>query len=535
MNEINCLTKRFLINSNRLNYPLNQIANELSERLYNNKGVSLEPMNENDDEVTDLILNNYKHLLSDMRKELKYTFIEFSKDKLEFEHSSIKLFFDHGTHEEKEKHHKNSFRISEKPDLSMIKKENFHNKYGVITNIYRDMNSRDISVVGAEFNVERNTVFSYGREKDFEAAEVSALLELLERITTYNIKKEVVESSLDSGGSAFVDPSGMLHYNYDLCSIHRFEKTKSYKWLKCMDVKKAKEVYLPLQFFDLQAEADKRFVLETSNGVALGTSQEEARLYALLELIERDAFLLFWYRQIQLRKICCDSIPNELQDMIYNYETPQTKIHLFDMTIEIQIPTILCLITSKDTNLATYISTATHINPNIAIKNALDEAIIGHAIYNQNPNIGKRSYSDYTDVKEMFDHIDLASSTDTIKSYEFLTQQEQYYCIEELYRDYREEYGNFETIGSVLKYVEQQKMKNHETIYFADLSNEMIKEYGLFSTKAIVPSMLTMTFGYTYSRINMPRLKAGIDHSLEYKDKATIEEGCFYDKPHSFP
>lgn len=535
MFEIDFLTKRFLINKNRVNNNLDQVEKELSDRLYNNKGVSLLPMISAGDKVTDLLFEDYKVLITESGNDRDYTFIEFSKDKLEFRPLTIKLFFGYEPNEQRKRHDRHSFRLTNKPDLSKLKKENFDNKYGIITNIYKDLNSRDISVVGAEFNVDRNTVFSYGREIDFEKAEVSALLELLERITTYNVKKRVVESSLESGGEAFIDPTNMLYYNDELCTVNRFEKTKSYKWIECTDYKKERQVYLPLQLFDLEAEPEKRFVLETSNGVALGTSHAEAKLYALFELIERDAFLLFWYRQVQLRMINRFSLGKDLQNMISNYETPQTTVYLFDLTIEIQIPTILCLITSKDSNLATYISTATHINPDIAIKNALDEAIIGHAIYNTNPNIGKKHYNDYTDVKEMFDHINFASSIDTIQNYDFITEQVRCYDVHTLYKNYMDEYREFETIDSVLDYVLYKKMRSHETIYFADLSNSFIKEYGLISVKAIIPSMLTMTFGYSNVRINVERLRTGIDNSIIYKNKATIAKGKFYDKPHAFP
>ncbi|HLQ70504.1 MAG TPA: YcaO-like family protein, partial [Bacillota bacterium] len=271
------------------------------------------------------------------------------------------------------------------------------------------------------------------------------------------------------------------------------------------------------------------------NGVALGGSPSEAALYGLLELIERDAFLLFWYRQVKLRKINSQTIGKELQEMIDNYETPHTKVHLFDMTIEIQIPTILCLVTSEDSNLASYISTATHINPYIAIKNAIDEAIVGHAIYNTNPNIGKGQYKHYTDVKEMFDHIDFASSTSAIKNYDYITTQKETYDVDDLYGDFKEEYGGLEKMDDVLKYVIQQKMYNHETIYFADLSTPFVTRYNLYSVKAIVPSMLTMSFGYGDARIHKQRLISGIVQSKDYKSKAHIVEGEYYDKPHSFP
>ena len=43
------------------------------------------------------------------------------------------------------------------------------------------------------------------------------------------------------------------------------------------------------------------FVYETSNGCALGGSLEEAIFHAILEVVERDSFLLTWYANFLFR------------------------------------------------------------------------------------------------------------------------------------------------------------------------------------------------------------------------------------------
>ena len=40
------------------------------------------------------------------------------------------------------------------------------------------------------------------------------------------------------------------------------------------------------------------FVYETSNGCALGGSLEEAIFHAIMEVVERDSFLLTWYARL---------------------------------------------------------------------------------------------------------------------------------------------------------------------------------------------------------------------------------------------
>ena len=45
------------------------------------------------------------------------------------------------------------------------------------------------------------------------------------------------------------------------------------------------------------------FVYETSNGCALGGSLEEAIFYGIMEVVERDSFLMTWYAKLALPRL----------------------------------------------------------------------------------------------------------------------------------------------------------------------------------------------------------------------------------------
>lgn len=55
------------------------------------------------------------------------------------------------------------------------------------------------------------------------------------------------------------------------------------------------------------------YVYETSNGCAIGGSLEEAIFHGILEVVERDAFLLTWYAELPLPALIL------VQQMIRNY------------------------------------------------------------------------------------------------------------------------------------------------------------------------------------------------------------------------
>ena len=61
---------------------------------------------------------------------------------------------------------------------------------------------------------------------------------------------------------------------------------------------------------------------ETSNGCAIGGSLEEAIFHGILEIVERDAFLLTWYAKLPLPRLDLSSANDtELQLMIQRLRT----------------------------------------------------------------------------------------------------------------------------------------------------------------------------------------------------------------------
>ena len=146
--------------------------------------------------------------------------------------------------------------------------------------------------------------------------------------------------------------------------------------------------------------------------------------------------------------------------------------------------------------VATYISTASHVNYNVAINAAVNECLVGHRIYETNPRIGEKEYNSDYDVVEMFDHVNHASRREYIKNYDFLFESEVK-TVEELYGS--ESYKISDSIDDakdLLDFICKTKLNNHGKIYFADLSTKMSYEYGFFVAKIVVSGMLPMTFGY---------------------------------------
>ncbi len=78
--------------------------------------------------------------------------------------------------------------------------------------------------------------------------------------------------------------------------------------------------------------ADRSFVSENSNGCALGGCLEEAILYGLLEVAERDAFLMTWYARLPVPRVEVASLHGRTSALIIERieHTTGYTIHVFN-------------------------------------------------------------------------------------------------------------------------------------------------------------------------------------------------------------
>ena len=59
----------------------------------------------------------------------------------------------------------------------------------------------------------------------------------------------------------------------------------------------------PDLIYDRRNKPINRFVYDTSNGLALGSTRSEAVLHGIFELLERDAFLSMWYSGMNVKDV----------------------------------------------------------------------------------------------------------------------------------------------------------------------------------------------------------------------------------------
>ncbi|WP_181727617.1 YcaO-like family protein [Streptomyces sp. PT12] len=118
---------------------------------------------------------------------------------------------------------------------------------------------------------------------------------------------------------------------------------------------------------------------ETSSGCALGGSVEEAIPHGLLEVAERDAFLLTWYGRLPVPETDLSTAADRRVGLLAAAITAEKgyRPRAFDMTMEQGIPAVLALALAPeragDGEPALPCAAAAHPDPETALRSALYE------------------------------------------------------------------------------------------------------------------------------------------------------------------
>jgi len=118
--------------------------------------------------------------------------------------------------------------------------------------------------------------------------------------------------------------------------------------------------------------ADPVYVQDSSSGCAVGGDDDEARLFGLLEVVERDAFLLAWHGDLPLRDIDPDSIRDE-ESLAYlrRLRLVGRRVRFVDATVGVEVPTVIAICDTASGG--TCLGAGSHPDPERALRGALVE------------------------------------------------------------------------------------------------------------------------------------------------------------------
>ena len=112
-----------------------------------------------------------------------------------------------------------------------------------------------------------------------------------------------------------------------------------------------------------------------SNGCAAGNTLEEAIVQGFLELVERDAYAIWWYNRLQRPEVDLSQFDNSyVRDLQTQLAETGRKLWVLDVTSDLGIPTYVAILhwmQNGQENIE--FGSGAHFDPRIALLRALTE------------------------------------------------------------------------------------------------------------------------------------------------------------------
>jgi ribosomal protein S12 methylthiotransferase accessory factor len=203
-------------------------------------------------------------------------------------------------------------------------------------------------VVGGLRGDEDGGAYSGGCRPSRAAAWAAAVGEAVERYSAAHRPDGLVLSSARDLGRLAVPPERFaLFADWQHAQpgfpFRRFDDDARVRWVEGFELPGGSPALLPAQliYLGLPEPAETPIAYATSNGLACGGTREEAIAAGLLEVLERDAFMIAWYARLSLPRLDWSG-DRELVRRDERYFAPtRLRYSAVDLSAVWDVPTVL--------------------------------------------------------------------------------------------------------------------------------------------------------------------------------------------------
>lgn len=392
-----------------------------------------------------------------------------------------------------------------------------------------------------------------GQANSFSTSKNLAFLEGLERYAGLRSRlgEEPVIAAYADVQETALDPRECGTYapeTYEQEAVcEPFDPHRAIPWVWGTDLTNGSAVLVPRRLVHYGRQPGDRsapdtFVYESSNGCASGASPAEAILFGLLELIERDAFVLGWYGGTPLpaMDVRGPGLDNcGLSMMLDRAELLGYAVRLFDNRIDLPIPVVTAVAVRRDGGPGTLgFAAAAHPEPREAAMGAIAEALT------YLPQLARRARDererveamaqDYSLVRQLRDHSALFTHPDMAHLADRYVHPESSLSFHDAYADWQGARPRVLDIREDVVHLTRILAGAGHRVIVVDQSAPEQSRLGLHTFATLVPGLLPLDFGWSRQRaLRMPRMlsahrRAGLrDTDLSSRDLHLV--------PHPFP
>ncbi|RXZ79415.1 bacteriocin biosynthesis protein SagD [Paenibacillaceae bacterium] len=384
-----------------------------------------------------------------------------------------------------------------------------------------------------------------GHSHSYADSELAAILEGLERYCGFapRGKRTIVFDSHANLKAAAMDLSQVGFHAQEQMEqpdfpFLPFDSNSKMPWVWGYSFLQERPILVPERLGYYSLGYGGGFVYEISNGCAIGGSLEEAILFGILEVVERDSFLMTWYARLPVPRLDHQSSGDkELMIMIERLRAVTGyEVLLYNTTMENGIPSIWAVAKGSTNQLLNLVCTAgAHLDPIRAAKSAIHELAVTitriEKRWQERREEAEAMFHNSFLVEDMEDHALLYSLPQSQERLEFLLdEQRPLQTFSEAFRPVLPH----EDLTDDLKQVLQVFRSLQLNVIVVDQSSSETLRNGLHCVKVLIPGMLPMTFGHALTRLTGLNRVLEVPLKLGYADhKLSPEELNPY--PHPFP
>jgi len=232
---------------------------------------------------------------------------------------------------------------------------------------------------------------SFGKGSTAEQGEASALMEAIERYSGIfqNDEIRVTRRFTDFAPGDAILPNDVLLFS-DAQSLPSempteissdshivpapFDRSARIEWSPVWSLRDQRFKYLPTSLLYFFYGGPAAFHAD-SNGCAAGNTLEEAIVQGFLELVERDAYAIWWYNRLQRAEVDLSQFNDSyVRDLQTQLAEAGRKLWVLDVTSDLGIPTYVAILHwMKDGKENIEFGSGAHFDPRIAILRTLTE------------------------------------------------------------------------------------------------------------------------------------------------------------------
>ncbi|MFJ1753399.1 TOMM precursor leader peptide-binding protein [Kitasatospora sp. NPDC088134] len=397
----------------------------------------------------------------------------------------------------------------------------------------------------------------YGRAVDYRGSERVALFEAVERLTGMRPfgRRTALHGSYRAlartlGATAVLDPVRLglpdeTPAGQPGVATVPYAPELELDWVHGWSLTHRRAVAVPehVAYWDVPGRTT-RVVYESSNGCGLGNSPEEAVLYGLFEVAERDAFLMAWYPATPLPAVAVPEDDPEVAALADRARLLGYRLTLLDATADLGVPAVIavCRYTGQHPDAPrAFLAAGAHHDPRAAIRSAVAEVVtnVQEAPHRDAAQGGPRDPARLRTLLErpdlvvsLDDHVGVNALPEAVDRLEFLFQGPPPVPWQQRWPDAPEPVTD---LGRLLDdTVDRLARQGLEVIAVRQDEPGVRDRLGLHAAKVIVPGTLPMTFGHANRRTRgLPRL-LDVPHRLG-RTPAPLRHAQLPLHPHPFP